>query len=169
MAETAKLQLFVKVRGRWGAGRRRRGGGALQAPLSGRAEGRVPMAVSAPLPLWWVGSGSPADAEQSRVNPRGRRAKESSLKGLGVACPNPPGSWVQPSPPGEKAPPWGGPDQGASGRGPSGGRGDAAWWGGALGQAARHVSVQVCEAAVPSPPGGLGRLVWCQPRCPAAV
>lgn len=131
-------------------------GGALQAPLSGWAEGRVPMAVSAPLPLWWVGSGSPADAEQSRVNPRGRRAKESSLKGLGVACPNPPGSRVQPSPPGEKAPPWGGPDQGASGRGPSGGGGDAARWGGALGQAARHVSAQVCEAAVPSPPWGLG-------------
>lgn len=41
--------------------------------------------------------------------------------------------------------------------------------GGALGQAARHVSAQVCEAAVPSPPGGLGRLVWCQPPCPAAL
>lgn len=70
MAETAKLQLFVKVpAGRWGGGSGAQGGGSVGTAVSGEGgEGWVSVAVSAPLPLGWAGSGSPSGAESNGVS-----------------------------------------------------------------------------------------------------
>lgn len=86
-----------------------------------------------------------------------------------MACLNPPGSWVQPSLPGEKAPPWGGTNQAASGRDPSGGWGSmqhSVGWGLWARQPIPSVPRSV-RLWSPPHPGGLGQLVCCQPGCPA--
>lgn len=53
MAETSKLQLFVKVPGRQGWGENS-GGGVLWFRFLGQAKGWVSEAVSVPLPLCWL-------------------------------------------------------------------------------------------------------------------